>query len=257
MQPLNQSADCVSNLELDEWAAGELTPSEAQRVLDHMVHCERCRTRREALAAEQRAFLLTAPTFREHAEYSGQSSPRLADGPRRLAQSSPPRRVSWQVALGGLAVAAALCLIFVPKMPNATRTRIKGTPHLGFFVKHGNAVRRGANRQTVYASDLIRFVYTSDRDYYLAIFGRDPRAVTVYYPAGDRAQRIVAGHDLPLDFSVQLDDELGTEQVVALFCQEAFAIEPVRAALAAGAALPAATSSCHRDVITLTKLPAK
>jgi hypothetical protein len=58
---------------------------------------------------------------------------------------------------------------------------------------------------------------------------------------------------LALDFSVALDDTLGRERVTALFCPEAFQIEPVQSALSSGGALPPALASCQTAGFELNK----
>jgi anti-sigma factor RsiW len=259
MQQLNQSADCVSNLELDEWQAHELSALDEQRVVQHLADCERCRSRHATLLREQAAFFAAAPSFHEHAERfvaGAATSLRDRSEPAGAAATS---RGSARVAIGPWAIAATLaallCLTLVPVRPSLTRP--KGDPHLGFFVKRERAVTRGANGDTVYPNDLIRFVYTGDRSYYLAIFNLDARAATVYFPSGGQAEQILAGNDVALDFSVQLDEQLGSERVVGVFCAAAFPIEPLRAALAATHELPALAAGCHRDVITLNKAAGK
>jgi anti-sigma factor RsiW len=245
MQQLNHSADCISNLELDEWHAGELSAEDQQRAALHVAQCPRCRSRREALERERAAFFAAAPTLRDHA--------------RQLERVLRPARRVSRLAIGAAAVAASLAavagLMLLPTQHQAA-TRAKGEPHLGFFIKRDQQITRGANGATVHPDDFIRFVYSSDHSYYFALFNLDAHAATVYFPGHSEAARVFAGNDVPLDFSVQLDDQLGAERVVALFCPDAFAVEPVRARMASGE-LPIPAAGCHRDVITLKKVARK
>jgi len=255
MQQLNQSTECVSNLELDEWQAHELSALNEQRVIQHVAHCERCRSRRAAQLRDQAAFFAAAPSFREHAERFVTDA-----APGSRSRSEPAAKVgASHTAIGvwgtAAALAALISLMLVPTTPRSTRA--KGEPHLGFFVKRADAVSRGANGDTVYPNDLIRLVYTSDRSYYLAIFNVDARAATVYFPGAAQAKQVLAGNDMPLDFSVQLDEQLGSERVYAVFCSAAFPVEPLRAALAATHELPQLPAGCHRDLMTLNKAARK
>jgi hypothetical protein len=81
----------------------------------------------------------------------------------------------------------------------------------------------------------------------------DARAASVYYPTGPRAAAVRAGNDVALDFSVELDGQLGEERVYALFCETAVEIEPLRAALSETARLPE-TAGCQAEVIVLQKV---
>ena len=67
----------------------------------------------------------------------------------------------------------------------------------------------------VYPGDLLRFTYSNAAPAYLALLGRDRRSASVYFPAADQAERVAAGRDQALDFSLELDGELGEER---LYC---------------------------------------
>jgi hypothetical protein len=245
MQQLNHNADCVSNLEFDEWHAGELDAEDQQRAALHVAQCQRCRSRRDVLERERAAFFAAAPSFRDHA--------------RQFEGVAPPARRVSRLAIGGAgAVAAAAALVGLLLLPaqQPAATRPKGEPHLGFFIKRDQQISRGRNGATVHPDDLIRFVYSSDRSYYFALFNLDARAATIYFSDHGEAARVSAGNDVALDFSVQLDGQLGTERVIALFCPDPFAVEPLRARMASGE-LPPPAAGCHRDVITLKKVARK
>lgn len=235
---------CLSELVLDEWSACELSPEQEQRCEAHLAGCAACRARKLALEQANATFYSEAPSF-----------PAL----KRLAPKPKPARklaaVRW-LSAPLLAACAALAFIAVrqPDQPTPpAETRGKGAPRIGYYVKRGDAVTRGESATAVYPHDAVRFVYSADRAYYLAIFSADASGVGVYFPNGRTAQQVAAGQDIALDFSVVLDNTLGRERVTALFCPEAFEIEPVQGALSTGSPLPASVASCERAGFELNK----
>jgi hypothetical protein len=244
-------AECLSELVLDEWSAGELSPEQEQRCQAHLAGCAACRARKLALEQANDTFYSEAPSFA--------ALKRLAPAPK--PKPKPARafaNVRW-LSAPLLAACAALAFIAVrqPEQPAqsapALETRSKGAARIGYYVKRGDAVTRGESATAVYPHDAVRFVYSADRAYYLAIFSADAGGVGVYFPNGRTAQSIAAGQDIALDFSVELDNTLGRERVTALFCPEAFEIEPVQSALSTGSPLPASVTNCERAGFELNK----
>jgi hypothetical protein len=251
MHELNASeAACVSELELDEWLAGELSASEQQRCAKHLQNCSACTARKQAIEQANRAYLARAPDFKALSALTGAEL--FEHKPRPVRARSNLR---W---LGAPLLAACAALAFValrPATPLSTGevTRSKGAPRLGYFIKRGDKITRGEGVASVQPGDALRFVYSADREYYLAIFSADAHGVGVYFPSAAQAERVVAGQDVALDFSVELDETLGRERVTALFCPEAFNVEQVQSALSSGAALPAALASCQSVGFELNK----
>jgi hypothetical protein len=244
MPELSVQSECLSELVLDEWAAGELSAEEQQRCAAHLAACAACRARKLALEQANTTYYAQAPDFA--------ALSRLGAKPKPARKSANLR---W---LGAPLLAACAALAFLavrqPEQPAATHeTRSKGAPRIGYFVKRGGAVSRGESTTAVHPGDALRFVYSADTTYYLAIFSADARGVGVYFPSVRTAQPISAGQDVALDFSVELDDTLGRERVTALFCPEAFEIEPVQSALSSGSPLPGSLASCERAAFELNK----
>lgn len=237
MQQLEESGEHLSNLELDEWHAGELDAAARTRCEAHLAQCAHCRARRAQFAREASEFFAEAPNFVP---------------PQRTPAPQPRAARLWFV--GTLAaLAAGIALIAWPASRGAG-TRPKGAAHLDFFIKRGELVRRGESGEQVHPGDLLRFVYSAGEPKFLGVFGLDANGASVYFPNGHAALRVHPGNDVALDFSVELDAQLGTERVLGVFCPEPFALEPVRAALASSAPLPAAMSACAREQITLEKV---
>jgi hypothetical protein len=235
-----QPEGCLSDLALDRMVAGEPSPATAR---EHLATCERCRTRLDRISRERDVFLASEST----------SSIRTALGRRE-------RRHRWAIgtaSCGAIAIAAAVLLWFYTK-PNldevATSTRLKGAPHLGFYVKHDEIVTLGANGERVHPGDSLRFVYTSGEPRYIAILSFDgARHASVYYPSGaSRAERAPAAVDRPLESSTVLDETLGNESLYGIFCIEPILLEPMRAALEKTGALPV-VGGCTVDMLEIRK----
>lgn len=231
----------ITDLVLDEWLTGELSPEAQTRTDAHFASCERCRDKRAAYQAEHAAFLAQAPVLKRPV----------------VALPSPRRWPKLMMAAAGVLAAAAAVLLMLPTAPGMEPpgTRRKGGPSASFFIKHGERVTRGVSGATVQPGDALRFTYTSDLPVHLALLGLDARSASVYFPSGARAVRMAAGRDVALEFSVVLDDQLGEEQIHALFCSEPVELEPLRATLARTRALNTPASCIAQRIVLHKALP--
>jgi hypothetical protein len=232
-----QSHPCISDLTFDAWVGGEIEATQEEQLNAHLADCVRCTRRRALLSAAHAAFLERAPSWQDfHARLAQDAAPRA------------PRR--WAVA-GGIALAAcALLAIVAERAPLAVRS--KGGARIAAYVKHGEHVGLAIDGDTVEAGDLLRFTYSSDAPTYFALLSWDSQTATKYFPAGDVTVRVPAGHEVALDFSVELDGAPGAERVHALFCDQPQPVEPLRALLQARGQIPP-LPHCSIDVLTLTK----
>jgi hypothetical protein len=239
---LNEPADCVSDLELDEWASGELDPMARDRTAQHVMGCSHCRARHQEFERERAEFYAAAPTFDSHAR-------RFV--PQRV--SARRRHAPLLAVTGIVAIAAAVAIAMLPSL---RETRLKGGPSLGYFVKRAGHVWAGDSSTVLMPGDLLRFTYTTERDSYLAVLDQDARSTQVYFPNGARAAFVPRGVAVALDFSVQLDSTPGEERVYALFCETSVEIAPVRASLVdSGRFEP--PDGCKLDTLTLRKAGAR
>lgn len=248
MNSLTRTADCLSDLVLDEWLAGELAPEAAARLEDHVASCERCRELRAARQRDDMAFLAQAPSFEAHARL-------LKGAPQRaMPASDAPRRNTrvFAVASAVLAAAAGALLMLRPPADPLPGERSKGRAHVGYFVKRGAVVMRGSASEPVRPGDLLRFTYSNDRASHFALIDVDARGTSVFFPNGDTSAALAAGNDVALDFSVELDDTLGEERVIGVFCEQPFVIETVRATLESER--DAQIDGCRLDILTLRKV---
>jgi hypothetical protein len=240
---LSAAEDCVSDLKLDEWSSDELDAAASARVETHVAACPRCRARHAKLNRERTEFYASAPNFETHARLF---VPQRKSPPR-------PRRVRQFALIGAAAVAAVAGLVLLPE---SVGTRLKGGPSIGYFVKRADRVRKGDAATVLHAGDLVRFTYSTEQARHFAMFNRDARSTTIYYPSNDSSIRVEAGTRVPLEFSVELDDAPGPEHVYGLFCEESFELQPLRAALASTGGLPV-PKSCELDTLTLRKEPVR
>jgi hypothetical protein len=242
MRQLSRSEDCLSDLVLDQWSSGELDEQERQRVESHVATCPRCHAQQAELEQKRAEFYAAAPSFEQHAA-------RFVTGPNSRRRS---RRVAALAA--GLAALAALAVIAL-RPSELPITRSKGAPSIGYFVKRDGRIVPGSATTSLRPGDLLRFTYSSSREYYLALFNLDSREASVYFPSAPHAARVPPGSQIPLEFSVELDATPGVEHVHAVFCEQRFELEPLRAALFASGRLPV-PSGCHVNSLTLHKVAA-
>jgi hypothetical protein len=153
--------------------------------------------------------------------------------------------------MGLAGVAAVFCVWLVASRGrHEGEIRTKGRPALAFFVKHGDAVREGVPGEAVSPNDAINFVVSTEQPAFLAIISVDGAGkVSVYYPEGATAAAIAVGRDHVLPRSVLLDDTLGPERVVGVFCDQPMVV----AELAAAVARNAIPKGCVADALTLEK----
>lgn len=133
---------------------------------------------------------------------------------------------------------------------------MKGKPFVSYFVKRGERVVRGSSAEPLQPADRLRFAYTSASPQYLAIFSLDGDAhASVYYPMESLSARIEPGAEVLLPSAIELDDTVGDELIVAMFCDRPFATAPLRAALESERAPPRAQSGCTSHALHVKKRP--
>ncbi|HMI89980.1 MAG TPA: hypothetical protein VK509_01390 [Polyangiales bacterium] len=271
MSDLSSSDPCLSDLSLDQLRTRELNDDARDHVNAHLERCATCRARRDHFAARHAAYLAAVPSFAALAERASGARATAAAGRDQRGRVPADRKMRSaarvRAAVLGFAAAAATALLVsryaltgpVPGEPVASGTlergnvtREKGAPDVGYFVKRGERVVRGESGQLLRAGDRLRFTYTSARPQQFALFNRDGRGARVYYPPGPRSAALAAGKGVALGFGIELDDYVGEEQVLALFCEEPFELEPVRAALERGEP-QSAPAGCTQRTLELKK----
>lgn len=243
---LDDRSQCLTELAFDRWFAREELLEHSGRVEDHLLVCTRCRVRGELMQRERAAFLAKAPTIAANTALARKSlQARRAGG--RARDRGTRAWFAWPAA----AMAAAIAAVLMWHAPPQTERR-KGGSEVAFYVKRGARVARGASGDTVYPGDLLRFTYSNAAPAYLALLGRDRRSASVYFPAADQAERVAAGRDQALDFSLELDGELGEERLYVVLCPAEYALAPLREELEKSGELRA-RAGCRLERIALRK----
>jgi hypothetical protein len=185
----------ASELAIDRLVAGELSPVDAAAVRDHAASCASC----HALLAD------------------ALSAQRTFDAPFSLSLSlalATRRRIAPVLAASVAALAAALALVIAwPRGEPAVRA--KGTAIVGFFVAHGDHVRRGGPGEHVVPGDRIELYTTTFEPTWFAAISGDG---SVYV----EPRRISPGYEQVLPLAIELDATPGSEVVTGVFCPAPF-----------------------------------
>ncbi len=230
--------DHISDLKWDRMLAGELPSDEADAARAHAAECERCAARLRELMAGLEAFQ-ARPT------------------PIALA---PRRNLGVWIATAG-AVAAAAAIVFVMMRPRAPSDEeepghgIKGGgPELILEVGRDGAHIPVSSRDAVYPGDVLQAGYSSPRDGYGAVLSIDGNNnAFAYVPAvGEQMLALRAGERRPFPQSTTLDDVLGTERVVVIWCDSPRSIVPLVGELQTTGKVTA-PSGCVARHVELTK----
>jgi Domain of unknown function (DUF4384)/Putative zinc-finger len=201
---------CLSAFRLDRWMMGELPAPDAETVREHLAGCPTCT---ETLTSMR--------TIREEIRVLPlRSHPGVASLPRR-------RTPGLVVAGLGLALAASLVVALRPEAPVE---RLKGGGvALGMYVQHGDEVRRAGPGEFVAPGDAVRFSITTPVPSYVAVLSVDPAGrAFIYFPEKGRTVRVPGGPEVPLPLGTRLDETVGEERLLALFCSAPVELEPVR-----------------------------
>lgn len=248
---------CPSDLRLDRWLAGELSPAEARAQEQHLASCAFCESRRTARLEAQRDFAREAPSFAS-----------LAAASRATPTSAPPapgpllrrRSVSLRWLGGGLSLAAALLIAVAVGDPwrappdDGAGTRTKGSPaSLGWVVRRGDRVFAGRPEQGLRPGDGVRFTIVAREPVFVAVLGLDASGKSsVYHPEAGALARVEAGSH-PLPAAIELDAAPGDERVYAVFCVSAVPIARVTEAVELSPDAPALPPGCSSERHTLRR----
>lgn len=238
-----RGADCLSDFAIDALVAGDVDSEKEKSQREHLVTCDDCRARFENASHAAEDFSRDAPELN-----------------LPIARKNKPNNVRVLYAASSVFAIAAAILFFVRfghhDPETDLTTRLKGSSHIGFYVKHGAEVSPGTIGAHVHAGDALRFTYATTSSGYLAILSVDgAKNASVYYPDGPTAQAIEPASNRALSSSTILDDTVGHETLYGFFCDKPIALEPVRAALAANSDHAPVVDGCTVDTIAFDKDP--
>jgi hypothetical protein len=240
---------CLSDLRLDMLLAHDLDAGAEQTARAHLAGCAACAARlaafegaRAALAGQEAAGL--------------QAIRRVAEGrPSRTSKTTAIwRSGGWLGALGVVVATVGVWALLVPPALRGDRgTRIKGGARVGFFVDHAGSVRAGEPGERLAPGDVVRFTYSTAAPAHLAILGLDTAGQTsVYFPPPGASDEVAAGRDVALPRATELDETLGPETVVAIFCEAPIDLPAASRALRAGPGAPV-QGGCVADRLSWIK----
>jgi hypothetical protein len=126
--------------------------------------------------------------------------------------------------------------------------------HLGFFVERAGAIWPGRPGESVRPGDSVQFTTTTEAAGFVAVLGVTAEGRTeLLYPQGRTAAPIPAGQEVGLPGSTILDENVGQERVVGLFCAAPVELEPIRQAFEAAPAALTPPKGCQTEVFTWNK----
>jgi hypothetical protein len=268
-----QTDDCLSDLRLDQWLAGEFIIAQQRGAEFHIDGCDACQRRRSEIAESRRSFTRDAPPLAtlERTEPSSpeqahaHSSEFIRSKRRQVAnQSAWSARSRWLAAVSALAAAAAIALVVSKPWPSAvpptgedkgSATRTKGgLANLSWVVRRGDRVFAGRPDQRLRAGDAVRFIISAREPVYVAILGLDASGrPSVYYPDGDELARIGAGRDQPLSAAIELDAAPVAQQIYGVFCPSPVPLSRVRSAIGNSPDAPPLPGGCTQERWALQK----
>ncbi len=259
---------CLSDLRLDQLLSGELTKEREQAARAHLAACARCEGRRLELALDRAAFAEKEPSFADLLSSRGSD----ASGLRQVPLRPSPKVWRSPILAGAAALSAALVALGVgfgrlgigPESdglptaggPPATveSTRAKGArPALALVVKRGWESFWAEPGQVLAPGDELRFALSSDRPLYAGVWGVDALGRTSAYHGSSELSRVEAGHRQPLPGASVLDDSLGEERLVAVYCTEPVPGAELASAVSASPTAPRMPPECTHELLTIVK----
>jgi len=223
----------VSDLHLEQYALGELSPEQARRVREALDGDPGLRDRLSALKESDRTILSDYPPQR------------MVPAIKERARQSRPERPRWLTGALWALPAAAVLMIALSVGVFRPETRVKGiAPHLSVFVQTpsgGQELQPGAGARR---GDRIQLSYSAPGAKYAAIFSLDGRGtVTWHLPAGygggaGTAPAVVASGRGVLPSAYELDDAPGFERFFLVYGASPFSLADVQKAALALASRP-------------------
>jgi len=225
----------VSDLRFDRLLAGELADDVAAAVRADASGCVVCETRLAQLTRDSELF---------------------AQRPALMATSR--RRRMWWIAAPIAMAAAAAVMLLVRTEPPPSGERVKGTADAQLVVLAGRpgAMRVVQSGDHVRGGEYLQVGYSAQRDGFGAVLSRDGAgSTTVYVNAAPSVMvPLAAGRDQAFPGSTLLDDTLGGEIIVVLWCERPLGLEPLVQELATTGDV-VAPAGCTTRRVTYTKGP--
>jgi hypothetical protein len=251
--------DCLSDLRLDQLLSRELTGALEQITRAHVAACPLCERRCAELLADRERFADEAPTFEGLLDPSVSRGLPPRGGPARARAS---RR--WLSTLAWPAAALLALGIGVQRLLRdaelggatapAAATRTKGSgAALGFVVRRRERSFTGEAGQVLHPGDVLRFTLSSATPLYAGVWGIDAVGRPSSYQASPELALLPAGQRQPFPEAVELDDSLGEERLLLVYCSTQVAVAEISRALAVSTAAPLLPGDCRSEALSIVK----
>jgi len=143
-----------------------------------------------------------------------------------------------------------------PAEQSEAGTRAQGSgARFGFVVRRGERSFPGAAGQALHSGDVLSFTLSSRAPLYAGVWGVDALGRPSPYQGGQQLALVPAGQHQPLPEAVELDDSLGDQRLVAVFCTRQRPQSEITAALAASASSPRLPAECASESLGIVKAP--
>jgi hypothetical protein len=167
-------------------------------------------------------------------------------------------RVRWATASAALVAAAAVALLIWNRVPVEDELLRKGSDFaLEAFAKGADKPREVGDGDVVHPGERLGFRVRSQEPGFVLIAGVDDlgHAYPCHPPSGLAAPWEPSTTAVVVEGAVELDDAIGAERIVALWCPDRFAFEDIVTTLKAGARaeLPLLRAGCAQREIVLEK----
>lgn len=268
--------ECVSDLKLDQLRVRELSEASSTQVRAHLTSCAECQQRYTVLCEDAERFATDAPAF---ASLRAQQA--MRDEPLRSETSGQKRgssRATWvrRGATWSAVAAAAGLVLFVSRnqpergagtgagtmdeMDGAFQretepgVRTKGaSTSFDFIVRRGEHTVVGIPSMTLHPGDRLRFTVSATEVVYCGLWGIDADLQVIDYATASRLIRVPAGEQVALPQTIELDESVGTERIVAVFCDSPHDADAIRTALSVSAEAPRLPLGCAAEAVHIRK----
>ncbi|MHB8872950.1 MAG: hypothetical protein ACYC8T_04620 [Myxococcaceae bacterium] len=218
---MSQSLRRLKDPILERYLADALAPAAKQDLERVLEESEPDRARVAELRADSQAFLTLHPPGQMAARYEKQAA----------------KKPWWQLPslLAPLGAAMALATVLLISRPPEDPYLTKGKVALTVHRREGVSSVQVRQGEALKAGDAIRFEVVAPGPGFVAVVSRDPSGqVTVYHPYGGRAAAPYDSRAPLLATAIELDQVVGIEEIYALYSKQAFPLEGVLEAIAAG-----------------------
>lgn len=213
-------------LALERQQAEDLSAEEAQSLDQHLQSCPLCQTRAEHLRQELLLPALKLPQRPQLQLIPGGAGRGVAPAPAPAPVVAPTRRRWWLLPVAAMAVGLVVTIL-LPRQPPATQLPASLSMEV---YRDSNSQRLLPGDQVVEGEKLV-FRVRSDEDGYLLVSERTGAGLSrACYPTGDSPQAVLlrGGPDaMVLPTSLELDNSVGEEILIATRCPKPFGMETV------------------------------